>query len=56
MSNKILNLMEDNECLNNEKEVNTLLRKNLIYKYEFVDKSIDFFLKNFKIMFMIKIL
>ena len=48
MSNKIINLKKDNECLNKEKEVNFWLRKDLIYKYNFVDKSINFFLENFK--------
>ena len=48
MSNKIINLKEENECLNKEEEVNDWLRKDLIYKYDFVDKSINFFLENFK--------
>ena len=48
MSNKIINLKEDNECSNKEKEENILLSKNLIYKYELVDKLINFFMENFK--------
>ena len=48
MSNKIINLKKDNECLNQEKEENDLIRKNLIYKYEFVNRAINFFIDNFK--------
>ena len=56
MSNKIINLKKDNECLNKEKEVNDWLRKDLIYKYNFVDKSINFFWRISKKMVVIRII
>ena len=47
MSNEKIIFLKDNEYLKNQNKKNFLLVKNLIWKSDYIDKSLNFFIENF---------